>query len=317
MNAGESFCSRRSFIGLASTAMIGCTTGKGSSGFDPDFAVFISDPHLNADPKISRYLYPREWLAKTVSEVIAMRPMPQHVFFFGDLVFDHGVEHDYEVAREVLKPLYDAGIKVVHCMGNHDRRLNFAKHFPEAAAQTVVPGRIVMVTHLRHCDFIMLDSLKGDNDGNPKGPVEGELNAAECEWLKANMPGWSRPVFLGAHHGIDNLMVGNVTLKEFLGACPNFAGWIHGHDHKWLPNWTTAWKSGRRTIRTLTLPSNGLWGDIGYVLFHMNPAGAEAEFVQKDFWNHVPGLPSSELRHAILQGRNGQKCSFVFNRKTA
>ena len=39
-----------------------------------------------------------------------------------------------------------------------------------AAAQTVVPGRIVTVTPLAHCDFIMLNSLKGDNDGKDRGP---------------------------------------------------------------------------------------------------------------------------------------------------
>lgn len=309
----KSLCSRRGFIGLAGATALGCTTSRGVSGFDPNFAVFISDEHLNSDPGIKRYLYPKDWLVKTVSEILAMRPLPQHVFSFGDLVFDHGVENDYKVAKEVLKPLYDAGIKIVHCMGNHDRRLNFAQHFPEAAAQTVVPGRIVTVTHLTYCDFIMLDSLKGDNDGNPKGPVEGELNAAEVEWLKANLPGWDRPVFLGAHHGIENLMVGGATLKEFLGSCPKFAGWIHGHEHKWLPNWSTAWNTKRRTIRTLTLPSNGLWGDIGYTLFRMNPDGAEAEFVQKDFWNPVPGCPTVEMCNAVMQGRNGQTCSFVFN----
>ena len=94
----------------------------------------------------------------------AMRPLPKHVILFGDLAFDHGRECDYKAAKEVLQPLYDAGIKIVHGMGNHDRRLNFAKYFPEAAAQTVVPGRIVTVVSLAHCDFIMLDSLKGDND---------------------------------------------------------------------------------------------------------------------------------------------------------
>ena len=309
---------RREFLGLSGTTLAaGCANICANSSFDDNLAVFISDPHVNADPKISRYMYPREWLIKTVSEILALRPLPRHVFCFGDLVFDHGVEGDYQEARKILAPLTDAGIKIVHAMGNHDRRLNFAKYFPEAAVQTVVPGRYVTVTHLPYCDFIMLDSLKGDNDGKVKGPVEGELNQAECDWLKANLPTWKRPVFLGAHHPIRELCVGKKSLTEFLGACPNFAGWIHGHDHRWLPNWATAWDTKRRTIRLLTLPSNGLWGDIGYTIFRMNPTGAVATLVQKDFWNPVPDRPSAAVRESILCSRKNQSCVFAFENVSA
>ena len=104
---------------------------------------------------------------------------------------------------------------------------------------------------------------------------------------------------------------------EFLGACPNFAGWIHGHDHRWLPNWTTAWKTKRRTLRLLTLPSNGLWGDIGYTIFRMNPKGAVATLVQKDFWNPVPGRPSAAVCESILSSRANQSCAFAFENITA
>ena len=309
---------RRQFIGLTSSALTANYISRADTGaFDDNLAVFISDPHVNADPTISRYMYPREWLVKTVSEILALRPRPRHVFCFGDLVFDHGMEGDYQEARKILTPLTDAGIKMVHAMGNHDRRLNFAKHFPEAAAQTVVPGRFVTVTHLPHCDFIMLDSLKGDNDGKVRGPVEGELNQAEANWLKANLPTWKRPVFLGAHHSIRELHVGKTSLIEFLGACPNFAGWIHGHDHRWLPNWTTAWNTKRRTLRLLTLPSNGLWGDIGYVLFKMDAKSAVATLVPKDFWNPVPGRPSAAVCNSMLSSRANQSCVFAFENVNA
>ena len=301
---------RRSFIGLAGAAAFGCVTRKGAPEFDENFTVLISDPHVNGNPAISKYLYPREWLVKTVNEIIAMRPLPKHVISFGDLSFDHGMECDYKAAKEVLKPMYDAGIKIVHGMGNHDRRLNFAKYFPEAAAQTAVPGRIVTIVHLAHCDFIMLDSLKGDNDGKSRGPVEGELNEAEGEWLKANLPGWKRPVLLGAHHPINELSVGGTELKEFLGTCPKFAGLIHGHDHRWLPSSIAA--SNSRTVRMLTLPSNGLWGDISYTLFRTNPTGAVAEFVQKDYWYPVPGRPAPEVRQQKMQGITEKKCLFTF-----
>lgn len=309
---GSMNLNRRSFIGLAGAAALGCATRIDGPEFDENLAVLVSDPHVNGDPRITKYLYPREWLVRTVGDILAMRPRPRHVLMFGDLAFDHGMESDYIAAREALKPLSDAGIKVVHCMGNHDRRLNFAKYFPEAAAQTAVPGRIVTVVHLPLCDFIMLDSLKGDNDGKSNGPVEGELNEAEGEWLKANLPGWKRPVFLGAHHPIKELSVGSTPLMEFIGGCLNVAGWIHGHNHRWLTDGSTASPAGGKTVPLLTLPSNGLWGDIGYALFRMDEGGAEAELIQKDYWNPVPGKPAEEVRKAKMRGRAGLKCRFAF-----
>ena len=305
---------RRRFVSLAGAAAFGYAVGGEAPRYDENLTVLIADPHVNGDPAIANYLYPREWLVKTVSEILAMRPLPKYVISFGDLVFDHGMECDYKAAKKALKPLYDAGIKVVHGMGNHDRRLNFAKYFPEAAAQTVVPGRLVTVVSLAHCDFIMLDSLKGDNDGKANGPVEGELNAAEGEWLKANLPGWKRPVLLGAHHPIKELSVDGASLCDFLGGCPNFVGWIHGHSHRWETSWSTDWKVKRRPVPLLTLPSNGLWGDIGYALFRTDPKEAVAELVQKDYWNPVPGRPEPEVRQRMLHRIKERKCFFTFER---
>ena len=104
---------RRSFIGLAGAAALGCATRNNAPTFDDNLSVLISDPHVNGDPAIVKYLYPREWLIKTVTEILAMRPLPKHVILFGDLAFDHGRECDYKAAKEVLQPLYDAGIKIV------------------------------------------------------------------------------------------------------------------------------------------------------------------------------------------------------------
>ena len=66
---------RRSFIGLAGAAALGCATRNNTPTFDENLTVLISDPHVNGDPAIVKYLYPREWLIKTVTEILAMRPL--------------------------------------------------------------------------------------------------------------------------------------------------------------------------------------------------------------------------------------------------
>ena len=139
---------------------------------------------------------------------------------------------------------------------------------------------------------------------------EAAAGEAEDEDEKTEAEATEEPVI--PPHNYEELSVGKMELKEFLGSCPNFAGWIHGHNHRWLPSWSRAWKTKRRTVRLLTLPSNGLWGDIGYTLFRTDPKGAVAELVLKDFWNPVPNRPSPEFRQRMMQGIKGQKCFFMF-----
>ena len=185
------------------------------------------------------------------------------------------------------------------------------------AAQTAVPGRIVTVVHLPLCDFIMLDSLKGDNDGNSRGPVEGELNEAEGEWLKANLPGWKRPVFLGAHHPVKELSVGSTPLMEFIGGCPNLAGWIHGHNHRWHREWNRDMRQKPPQIpkRELSLPSTGMWGDIGYAFCRLHPDKIIVEPVLKDYW--IPRPVPKEKRPVawddmLIESRASGSCTIRF-----
>ncbi len=49
----------------------------------------------------------------------------------------------------------------------------------------------------------------------------------------------------------------------------------------------------------------------------MDEGGAEAELIQKDYWNPAPGQPSEEIRKAKMRGRAGQKCRFAFGPQAA
>ena len=67
----------------------------------------------------------------------------------------------------------------------------------------------------------------------------------------------------------------------------------------------------------LTLPSNGFWGDIGYVTFRVNKTEklktAVAELHLKDF--HLHGLDPAASRPAAWDARfndlKGSRCTFV------
>ena len=91
------------------------------------------------------------------------------------------------------------------------------------------------------------------------------------------------------------------------------------------PSWEVCWKTNvanwrePKTVPWLTLPSNGCWGDIGYVTMRV-AAGkrhgrktARAEFVQKDFFLGNPVAPEKRnpVWDARLEDVKGAKCTFV------
>lgn len=255
---------RRDFLkgtvcATAGAAITGCAT-VAKNGIDPNLTVFLADIHIVEDNPAYRkaFDYTKRELEKRVTEILALRPLPAHVVTFGDLAFNHGELSSYAFTVPLFKRLETAGIKVVHGMGNHDRRNTFLEVYPEYAKTTKVPGRIVSVVDLGTADLILLDSLKS-KDGEVRGSVEGELDDAQQEWFASALPDWKRPVFVGAHHPAHELSVCGRRMVTFLKECPKVVGWFNGHDHVWrkecLVGW---WAKNEDAIRSLTLPSAGL-----------------------------------------------------------
>ena len=313
---------RRDFLGGSFAAGVcalsgGCRVFTGcADDFDDSLAVLLADPHVCDDAEESRWAYTCDELDKRIAEILSMRPLPRNVVVFGDLVLDTGKSRDYATARRKLKLLTDAGVRLTLGVGNHDRRLPFWDAFPETKASPV-DGKVVSVLRMRHCDLILLDSLVG-KAGEEPGTAGGELDDAQQEWLADFLPKQTRPTLVGAHHSAQELKVGGRSIVSLLKESPSVVGWINGHDHRWTKRPLTSWGSKfQDTIRGLTLPSAGLWGDIGSVELRMRPDGARAVLRETGYWFNDrlhPNEREPDVWKAIVAENQGQHCYFPFSR---
>lgn len=296
--------SRRLFLSGLTASAAAPLFAKQSSEFDENLVAFFSDTHIPgaADPS-----YQRNKLTQTVAGVLSLCPLPRNVLIFGDFAHLTGLKADYEAAAKIIAPLSGAGIKVTIAMGNHDRRSPFLELYPDYTKTTQVPGRIVSTVTTPHADLILLDSCQ-------EGPVEGKLDDAQKEWLSSILKNDSKPVFVCAHHPLDEL-----GIARDLVSSPRVAGYIHGHNHRWLKTWERRnWKDAYM-LRLLCLPSTGHWGDIGYTLFRIRPDRAVAELRQHEFFFPKPASRPEDAppEWAICVEENkGQQCTFLFPKQS-
>ncbi|MBR0055875.1 MAG: metallophosphoesterase, partial [Kiritimatiellae bacterium] len=194
---------------------------------------------------------------------------------------------DYEIAAGVLRPLEDAGIKVVHAMGNHDMRAEFLKAFPKQGGTTKVPGRLVSFVETPHVDFIVLDSLlepAQDRRGVYGAMTRQSLGDAQLKWLDETVASAKKPLFICAHHPHHGLKIPMRIAKN-----PIVAGYIHGHTHVW----TTGYMRGdfdddARMLRTVGLPTFGFEMDVGWGLMRTDGSGASLGCMARDYYYPLP-----------------------------
>ena len=312
---------RRDFLkgaaGLGAAAIAGgCATGgRVVNGFDENLTVFISDLHVSGT--LAKYDYTRRRLEKTVADILAMRPLPKRVVCFGDVAITYGRPEDYRASKPILMRLVDASIELTLTLGNHDRRAAFLEAWPEYRTRTQVPGRVTSVVSLGDADLVLLDALKGADDRplDDMGPVEGTIDPAQLAWLETWIANAKRPFFVGSHQFRDLYVDGQNPIGR-LAKSPHAVGWIYGHDHTWCPDMQVASWADHAILPTLALPSTGLWGDIGYVLFRTSPDGALAELVQDDFYFQTPTAHAVRPRYwdVRLSENQGKTMRFAFER---
>lgn len=279
---------------------------------DENLSVLVSDIHLQTNPS-NGYSFTAREFPRRVREILAMRPLPRNVICFGDMTYNSGEPESYAFLREQVRPLEQAGIRVVLGMGNHDRRKNFLAAFPEAGRDQPVPGRILHKVDLGTCDLILLDTLNGEEKA-----VGGEIGAAQEAWLVRELASAKRPVILGAHHPQGELKVGGRRLIQLLRENDKVIGWINGHEHRWKKE-TLFWGGGPNedVIRALMLPTGGAWGEIGLVTLRTYPDRAVATLKMIDVvWHDAlkPGERRPRSFDAVVADQDGERVTFPFER---
>lgn len=293
MNRRDFLKSMGAFVSLAggSAAFGGCRMFTGArDDFDDNLTVFVSDVHVQPSGHQGAYF------RKVVAEILRMDPLPRTVVCFGDIARSFGKAEDYETSLPIWRELTNAGIRLTLGMGNHDRRERFLPVWPEYERRTRVPGRIVTVTDLGSCDLILFDSLHEDHfDETQHTDGNGELTGDQWDWMRAELPKWKRPVFVGSHHAVADIKTGDAkAFNDLLMESPNVVGYLHGHNHQWKPGrlCPSKHKWGNRVWkRWLCLPSASHWGDIGYVTFRTGEGVARADLVMRDHF-----FPNPESR---------------------
>ncbi len=223
---------------------------------DPTIVAIFSDVHVHGPETIQHVVRFKMGVAK----VLAMNPRPANLLIYGDVAYLQGKVEEYELFRELIKPIEEAGIHWEIAMGNHDRIANYRKIFPERFEKPQpIENRYINIIETPNADFILLDSYK-------EGEVQGWICPEEKEWLKETLKRYTdKPVFAGCHHPLSQTKIAGL-LKE----CPKHVAYLHGHYHYYR-------SPVKEDVPTICFPSLGHWGDLGFMTARITPE--EAVFV--------------------------------------
>ena len=322
---GKLSVTRRKFIeGFAvagiDEAFPGCAAGFARSTVNPDLAVVISDLHVGklwAEQKFKTdrsYDYINDTVRRLVAEILAMNPLPAHVFCLGDVSLCFGEERDYEIAKEVLSPLEAAGIRIVMTAGNHDRRVPMAKTLGGWIAPSPVKGRFASVTRLPKYDMVLLDSLvEPDPSAEDNGVGRGkcELGEEQSKWLDSFLAATTRPALVCAHHPAWSLGINKQMVKD-----PRVCGFLHGHNHSWQDNILYSSYARKTMIRMLGIPSMGMDRDVGFAVLRALDGWIELMHVERDYYFPVKTAKEDRLPlwDRLVEERHGRRVSFPFDK---
>lgn len=200
---------------------------------DPKKIVFLADLHIGPDvPKHA------ENLKNIITEILAMNPRPAKIFILGDLVSTYGKSEEYQELKGLMAPLDAAGIPWFLVVGNHDTRERMFEVFPEKKLEvSEIPGKQVGIVESDCLDFVILDSRMDDTNAYmaekekfpQRRPWDGTMEPESVAWLEKTLPNRKKPVFILAHHPIQQ-----TRLTELLAKYPSVQGYLFGHNHQYL-----------------------------------------------------------------------------------
>jgi Icc protein len=191
----------------------------------------ITDLHVRPRGwKANRVVETNAMLARAVTTLNALKPVPDIVLATGDLV-DGGTIEEYRVLREELSKLV---MPVYLIPGNHDRREGLREIFADAGYWPT-GERLCYTVEDYSVRLIALDTTI-------PGKTEGEVGAEQRDWLAARLaeaPG--KPTIVFMHHppfptGIGHMDSINCRDGEAVGAViarhPQVERVVCGHHHR-------------------------------------------------------------------------------------
>lgn len=294
---------RRAFLGVSVAAALSSKSVIVAKGTDPNLVVFLSDMHVGGGKSGDRQA---KRLASAVDAVLAMRPLPAYCIVPGDIAKGIGAKGDYLRAKVQFDRLDAVGVTVTFALGNHDRRDTFAEVFPKAWAASAVPGRLVSLVEAPRVGFVLLDTL-GQNPDPGRPGLAFAYTDDQHAFLERTLAERKKPLFVVAHNAIENPRFRRLVFRS---ACVR--GVIHGHEHAWFRRvWRGIGPSGGYIgLKSLSLPSTGDWGDIGWALMRVGTDTASVTLHQSDYWYPEPGCPSAAECAVFVKENAGATCSF-------
>ncbi|MDB5409889.1 MAG: phosphodiesterase [Rhodospirillales bacterium] len=191
----------------------------------------ITDLHACAPGRFCNHVVDTNaMLAAAVEALLALRPLPDVVLATGDLV-ESGSAEEYAVLRQALTPL---AMPVYLIPGNHDRRAELRAAFPDASYWPA-GEKLCYVVDDHPVRLIALDTLV-------EGSGEGEIGAAQLEWLAAALADApARPTVIFMHHPPFATAIGHMdrincrdgaALAAIVARHPQVERVLCGHDHR-------------------------------------------------------------------------------------
>ncbi len=188
----------------------------------------ISDIHLGFEAN-NPGEFNRQRLDSIVRKLAAMSPTPDILLCTGDLT-DKGDAFSYGQLQEALA---GAPCPVHLCVGNHDDRDNFCRHFPETGG---ADGFVQYAVDMGPLVILVIDTLDPGEHG-------GAFCAQRAAWLREQLDGHAdRPVIIALHHppvvhGIEWMDADPAAdwiarLAEVLKGRSNIAALLAGHVHR-------------------------------------------------------------------------------------
>lgn len=230
--------SRRKFLNrvLASAAAAGLAPYAFASSrqVDPNSWALLSDTHIAADTAAtSRTVNMADNLKTAVRDVLSLLESPTGVLVNGDCAFTSGQAGDYEVFRNLLEPMREAGLPIHIALGNHDHREHFWEVLrQEQTSARPVLGRQTAMVRTKLANWYILDSLEATNS------TPGLLGKSQLDWLaKALDANQSKPALVVVHHNPG--ITGNMGLKDTVALFDiirprkQVKAYIYGHTHTW------------------------------------------------------------------------------------